>query len=191
MFSKYFSIKIKIFIMLFLNNKISIKIFNIIYSSLSYSFKFSKSSIYPVIVINMELSNKCNERCVFCRNEKGKIFDLNPNKEDPGNFIKKGSMDFDTSTKIANEVKKHSLLIIPYVNGEPFIYKHIDKVLRLLRINKTGAILSTNGILLNDKTYKFNFRGKLDQIKIHVSGFTNAVHQIEHRLGDVEVIVKI
>ena len=28
----------------------------------------------------------------------------------------------------------------------------------------------------------------LDQIKIHVSGFTNKVHQIEHRLGNVELI---
>lgn len=188
MFSKYFSIKFKIFITLFLNNKISIKkIFNIMYSSISYSLKLSKSSTYPV-VINMELSNKCNERCVFCRDEKGKIFDLNPNKDNPDNFIKKGSMDFEIFSKIANEVKKHSLLIIPYVNGEPFIYKHIDKVLKLLNNNKSGAILSTNGILLNEKHINLILDERLDQIKIHVSGFTNPIHQIEHRLGDVEVI---
>jgi MoaA/NifB/PqqE/SkfB family radical SAM enzyme len=188
MFSKYFSIKAKIFITLFFNKKISIKkIFNIMYSSISYSLKLNQSSTYPV-VINMELSNKCNERCVFCRDEKGKIFDLNPNKDNPDEFIKKGSMDFEIFSKIANEVKKHSLLIIPYVNGEPFIYKHIDKVLKLLNNNKSGAILSTNGILLNEKHINLILDEKLDQIKIHVSGFTNPTHQIEHRLGDVELI---
>jgi MoaA/NifB/PqqE/SkfB family radical SAM enzyme len=74
---------------------------NIIYSSVAYSLKLSSSSKYPV-VINMELSNKCNERCVFCRDEKGNIFDLKPNKENPNEFIKKGRMDFDIFSKIVN-----------------------------------------------------------------------------------------
>ena len=75
MFTKYFSIKVKILITLFLNRKITIKkILNIVYSSIAYRFKLSNSSKYPV-VINMELSNKCNERCVFCRDEKGNFSD--------------------------------------------------------------------------------------------------------------------
>ena len=190
MFTKYFSIKVKILITLFLNRKITIKkILNIVYSSIAYRFKLSNSSKYPV-VINMELSNKCNERCVFCRDEKGNIFDLNPNKENPNEFIKKGRMDFDIFSKIVNEVKNHSLLIIPYVNGEPFIYKHIDKVLKLLNQNRSGSILSTNGILLNDKHIDLILQENLDQIKIHVSGYTNPIHQIEHIMGDVEEIKK-
>lgn len=188
MFTKYFSIKAKILITLFLNGKINLKkIFNIIYSSIAYNFKLNYTSNYPV-VINMELSNKCNERCVFCRDAKGNIFDLNPNKEESDEFIKKGRMEFDIFSKIVNEVKNHSLLIIPYVNGEPFIYKHIDKVLKLLNKNKSGSILSTNGILLNEKHINLILDEKLDQIKIHVSGFTNPIHQIEHRMGDVEEI---
>ena len=105
MFTKYFSLKVKILVTLFLNRKITFKkIFNVIYSSIAYRFKLSNSSKYPV-VINMELSNKCNERCVFCRDEKGNIFDLNPNKQNPNGFIQKGRMDFDIFSKIVNEVK--------------------------------------------------------------------------------------
>jgi MoaA/NifB/PqqE/SkfB family radical SAM enzyme len=190
MFTKYFSLKVKILITLFLNRKITLKkIFNVIYSSIAYRFKLTNSSKYPV-VINMELSNKCNERCVFCRDEKGNIFDLNPNKENPSEFIQKGRMDFDIFSKIVNEVKDHSLLIIPYVNGEPFIYKHIDKVLKLLKQNRSGSILSTNGILLNNKNIDLVLEENLDQIKIHVSGYTNPIHQIEHLMGDVEEIKK-
>ena len=51
-----------------------------------------------------------------------------------------------------------------------------------------GSMLSSNGILLNNKNIDLILSEYLDQIKIHVSGFTNAVHQIQHRLGDVELI---
>jgi MoaA/NifB/PqqE/SkfB family radical SAM enzyme len=190
MFTKYFSLKAKIFITLFLKRKISLKkMFNVVYSSIAYWLNLSRSSKYPV-VINMELSNKCNERCVFCRDEKGNIFDLNPNKENSNEFIMKGKMDFDVFSKIVNEVKNYSLLIIPYVNGEPFVYKHIDKVLKLLKYNRSGSILSTNGILLNEKNIDLILDEDLDQIKIHVSGYTNPIHQIEHTIGDVEEIKK-
>ena len=39
---------------------------------------------------------------------------------------------------MVEEVKKTTLLVIPYVNGEPFIYKHLDKVLKLLKNLKDG-----------------------------------------------------
>ena len=53
-----------------------------------------------------------------------------------------------------------------------------------------GSMLSSNGILLNKKNINLILDEDLDQIKIHVSGFTNPIHQIQHRLGDVELIKK-
>ena len=45
------------------------------YETKEESNKLKKSGKTPV-VIDFELSNKCNERCVFCRDEKGNIFDV-------------------------------------------------------------------------------------------------------------------
>ncbi len=187
--SKYLRQKFKIIFNLLKKRKISIrKLFNVFVSYYSYLFKLNKTGKTPV-VIDFELSNKCNERCVFCRNEKGEIFDINP-KSDPNQFIEKGRLDYEIFRNIVDEVKNTTLLIIPYVNGEPFIYKHLDKVLNLLKVNKMGSMLSSNGILLNDKNIDLIISEDLDQIKVHVSGFTNSVHQIQHRLGDVELIKK-
>ena len=89
MFTKYFSLKVKILITLFLNRKITFKkILNVIYSSIAYRFKLTNSSKYPV-VINMELSNKCNERCVFCRDEKEIFSILIQIKKTPMGLFKK------------------------------------------------------------------------------------------------------
>ncbi len=187
--TKYLQQKIKIISNLVKKRKISFaKIFNIFVSWYSYLFKLNTSGKTPV-VIDIELDNRCNERCVFCRNEKGEIFDINPESK-PGQFIDKGRLDYGIFEEMAKEVKKTTLLIIPYVNGEPFIYKHLDKVLRLLKDLKMGSMLSSNGLLLNKKNIDLILSEDLDQIKIHVSGFTNKIHQIQHRLGDVELIKK-
>jgi len=187
--SKYFFQKLKIVFRLLIKGKITIpKLFNIFVSYYSYLFKLRTSGKTPV-VIDVELSNKCNEYCVFCRDEKGRIFDINPSK-DKDQFIEKGRLDYGVFHKIVEEVKKTTLLVIPYVNGEPFIYKHLDKVLNHLNVNKMGSMLSTNGLLLNDKNIDLIIREDLDQIKVHISGFTNPVHKIQHRLGDVELIKK-
>ena len=187
--TKYLQQKIKIVLNLIKKRKVSFpKIFNIFVSWYSYLFKLNRSGKTPV-VIDIELDNRCNERCVFCRNEKGEIFDINP-KSKPGQFIDKGRLDYGIFEEMVREVKKTTLLVIPYVNGEPFIYKHLDKVLRLLKDLKMGSMLSSNGLLLNKKNIDLILSEDLDQIKIHVSGFTNKIHQIQHRLGDVELIKK-
>jgi len=187
--SSYFSHKFKIVFGLLLKGKITLpKLYNVFVSFYSYLFKLKTSGKTPV-VIDIELSNKCKERCVFCRDEKGKIFDINPLQKE-NNFIEKGRLDYDIFHNIVEEVKKDTLIVIPYVNGEPFIYKHLDKVLHLLKVCKMGTMLSTNGLLLNDKNIDLIIKEDLDQIKIHVSGYTDKIHQIQHRLGSVELIKK-
>ena len=70
--TKYLQQKIKIVLNLIKKRKVSFpKIFNIFVSWYSYLFKLNRSGKTPV-VIDIELDNRCNERCVFCRNEKGK-----------------------------------------------------------------------------------------------------------------------
>ena len=184
--TKYIFLKIKIIFNLVIKGKITIaKGYNVFVSFYSYLLRSKTSGKTPVI-INCELSNRCNESCLFCRDEKGRIYDSNESNDNK--YIQKGSIDFELFQSIIQEVKKTTLLAIPYTNGEPFVYRHLDKVLHLLKVTKMGSMLSTNGLLLNEKNIDLILNEDLDQIKIHVSGFTNKTHQIEHRLGDVELI---
>lgn len=152
---------------------------------LAYSFKLIESSKSPFL-INFELSNNCNENCVFCRNEKGEIY--NQNSTSNISFMPKGNLKIDILNSIIENVGKYLFLAVPYVNGEPFIYKKLDHVLDTLKKNNVGSIISSNGILLNEENIDKIISNDLDLIKIHVSGFTNEIHQIQHRVGDIESI---
>ena len=48
----------------------------------AYLLKLKKSGKSP-IVISVDLWNECNENCVFCRSEKGEIYDLKTKGEAP------------------------------------------------------------------------------------------------------------
>lgn len=161
------------------------KFFNTAHSYIAYWLKLDRGARTPFL-INFELSNNCNESCVFCRNGQGKIFDLNP--DNPDGFIPKGVMKPRVFEEIVRQTKDTLLMAVPYVNGEPLIYQYLGDVLRAAKDYNVATIISSNGILLNEANIKKILDNDLDLIKVHVSGFTNEVHQVQHRLGDVEEI---
>ena len=184
--TKYLTIKFLLFLTLLRKGKIRPgNLWNTIVAYTLYLLKTKRSAAAPVL-INFELSNNCNENCVFCRTEKGEIYDLRPG--DPAKPIGKGTLDLEIFKGIIEQVAKQILVAVPYVNGEPFIYKRIEQVLAELKQRRIGSIISTNGILLSDKNIDMILTQDLDLIKIHVSGFTNQIHQIQHRVGDIEII---
>lgn len=186
MITKYLSLKVSILFLMLTKRKVSFrKLTNALWCYVSCWLGLKIAARTPLL-INFELSNHCNEKCVFCRTNRGQIFDLNPSRA--GKFIPKGMMKIEVLEGIVRETKDTLLMAIPYVNGEPFIYKDLYRVLRILKENKVAAILSTNGLLLNDDNIAVILDNDLDLIKIHVSGFTNPVHQVQHRIGDVETI---
>ncbi|RJQ48188.1 MAG: radical SAM/SPASM domain-containing protein [Gammaproteobacteria bacterium] len=186
MLTKYSFLKISLIFLLLRKGKLSLrKIANTAYCYVAYWLKLNRSGRTPFL-INFELSNNCNESCVFCRDKNGKIYDLNPGKSD--GFIPKGVMKLPIYENIIRQTKDTLLMAVPYVNGEPFIYQYLDDVLRVAKECNVATILSSNGILLNEANIEKILSNDLDQIKVHVSGFTNEVHQVQHRLGNVEVI---
>ena len=127
--SSYFSHKFKIVFGLLLKGKITLpKLYNVFVSFYSYLFKLKTSGKTPV-VIDIELSNKCNERCVFCRDEKGKIFDINPLQKE-NNFIEKGRLDYDIFHNIVEEVlQDYYYLNFLHIlhNQDQIYYPHYSK----------------------------------------------------------------
>lgn len=186
MFTKYSILKLKIIFSLIRARKITLKkILNTIYCYIAYYFKFNKSGITPIL-INFDLSNYCNERCVFCRTDDGKLYDYNPDKK--CDTLEMGFMQLEVFESIISQTKNTLLMAVPYVNGEPFIYKDLGKAIKIATDYNVATMIATNGILLNEENINIVLDGGLDFIKIQISGFTRKVHSVEHRVGDIELI---
>lgn len=184
--NSYLALRIRLFLSMLKSGKISFKkLLNALHCYVAYSLKLTKSAPSPYLM-NFELWNECNEQCVFCRTTEDGIYDANPNG--PGENLPKGIMPFEVYSGILTQVKDRLIMAIPYINGEPLLAKNIYKAIQLATDNKVATLIATNGVLLNEQNATKLLRAGLDLIKIHISGFTQPVHNIEHRKGDVEKI---
>ena len=77
-------------------------------------------------------------------------------------------------------------MIIPYVNGEPLMHKDIYEAIDYANKNKLLTLIASNGILLNNNNSERLIDAGLDFLKVHISGFSNSIHQIQHRKGNVD-----
>lgn len=186
MFTKYIGLKTRLFFLLWRKGKLSVKkLVNAAWCYAAYARRWERSAWSPFL-INFETGNNCNESCVFCRTERGEIFDLNPTG--PGAPIPKGIMKPEVFKQILDQTKDYLIAAVPYVNGEPLIYKRLGEVLALAKQARVGTVVASNGIALTPAMSDVLLDEDLDLLKVHVSGFTNDVHNIEHLFGDVEAI---
>ena len=184
--NSYFYVKFLIILKAIITGKISIlKIINAIHCQFAYLLRLKKSGKSP-IVISVDLWNECNENCVFCRSEKGEIYDLKTKGETP---IIKGKLEIEYFKKIVDETFKTTIMIVPYINGEPLMYKGIYEAIQYANSKKMFTLIASNGILLNKNNSEKLIESGLDFLKVHISGMTKEVHSIQHRKGDVELIL--
>ncbi len=187
--NSYLSLRARILILMIKRRKISIrKLLNVAHCYIAYFLKLRKSAKSPY-VINFELWNECNESCLFCRDKDDKIFDVNPDNT-TGAPIPKGKMDIHVYKDIISQTKDYLSLSIPYVNGEPLLSKDVYPAIEWATENRVATMIATNGVLLNERNSEKLLKAGLDCIKIHISGFTQPIHSIEHRRGNVELIKK-
>ena len=101
----------------------------------SQSFKLPVATVVQLIP-----TEACNLRCPFCNQcgENGYFFDGVRRVE---------HMDVDGLTRLMRGLSPRDSLISVH-GGEPFVYKHIDTLLELLREQQFDVIFSTNGTLL-------------------------------------------
>jgi radical SAM protein with 4Fe4S-binding SPASM domain len=184
--NRYIFLRLKLVAVMFTKGKITpAKVFNAAVCMISYWLKREKTGRLP-FMINMELWNECNSNCIFCRNAKGEIYDHNP--RGGGKPIPKGVMPFEMYADIIDQAKSALLMAVLYINGEPLLYKDLPKAVRFASERGIPTMIATNGILLNEKNMRELLQSGLDFIKIAVSGFTQEVYSIQHRVGDIEKI---
>ena len=155
------------------------------YCYLAHQLRLKRSGKFP-FVINFELWNECNANCVFCRSANGEIYDQNPKA--PGRSIAKGRMPWQVYAEIIDQVKDYLLMAILYINGEPLLYKDIDRAIKYASDKRIATMISTNGILLNESNIKKLLGSGLDFLKVAISGFSQETYGIEVRRGEIEKI---
>jgi len=101
----------------------------------SQTFKLPAATVVQLIP-----TEACNLRCPFCNQwgENGYFFDGIRHVE---------HMNEDSLIRLMRSLSPRDSLISVH-GGEPFVYKHIDTLLELLREQQFDVIFSTNGTLL-------------------------------------------
>lgn len=150
---------------------------------LAFFLKAPKSAGMPCMA-SLELWNECNANCLFCRSEKGEIYDIDPKALNSP--IPKGKMPLPMALDIICQLKKHLLICVLYTNGEPLIYEDLPQLVRFATQNRLATMIATNGLLLDETRGRALLKAGLDFVKIQLSGFTQEIYNIQVRQGNVE-----
>ena len=181
----YLFLKINLFFTALSIGKISLrKLWNVFVCSWAYTFKTKKSAVSPFI-LSLELWNECNAGCLFCRDGKGKIYNINPELPSLGT-ISKGKMPAEMAKDIIDQVKEDVLIAVLYTNGEPLLYKDLADVVKFSTQRKVMTMISTNGLLFTEENARALLVAGIDFIKIQLGGFTQDIYSIQIRYGEVE-----
>lgn len=181
--NQYESVQTALFWRALKKGKISIrKLWNVFLCSAAYAFKLNKSAPSPFI-LSLELWNECNAGCLFCRDKKGHIYNVNSQAE---GFISKGKMPPEMAIDIIQQFKRDVLIAVLYTNGEPLLYKDLPMVIRAATESRVATMIATNGLLFTEENAKAVLDAGIDFIKIQLSGYTQDIYSIQIRYGEVE-----
>lgn len=131
-------------------------------------------------VLQIENTNYCNSKCIFCSHNKIK---------------KRGIMNHELFEKILRDAKEIKTLetVIPMLNGEPFMDKGF--LIKLKSINKIlprkRIIFYTNGSLLNEKILNELNEIKNLTINFSLNGNCKETRKRLTELDDYEYVVKM
>lgn len=185
--NSYIFLKTRLFLTAVWVGKITLrKLFNVFLCSLSYLLKSRRSAVSPFI-LSLELWNECNAGCLFCRDAKGRIYNINPQEADTGT-IPKGKMPPEMAKDIIDQVKEDVLIAVLYTNGEPLLYKELADVVKFATDCRVMTMISTNGFLFTEDNTRGLLEAGIDCIKIQLGGFTQDIYGIQVRYGEVEKI---
>ncbi len=185
--NSYIFLKVRLFLTAIISGKISLrKLWNVLVCSLAYILKLRKSAVSPFI-LSLELWNECNAGCLFCRDAKGKIYNINPDQPHIGS-ISKGIMPPAMVKDIIDQVKEEVLIAVLYTNGEPLLYKDLADVVKFATDRKVMTMISTNGLLFTEDNAHSLLEAGIDLIKIQLGGFTQDIYGIQIRYGEVDTL---
>lgn len=109
-------------------------------------------------VLNIEVTNRCNLKCPICPSKKGDNF---------------GFLSIKLLKKIINEniniLNGQSVWL--HFGGEPLLHPNLIEIIKLLKKNNVGTMLSTNCTLLNKQISFDLLNAGLDYIVFSADGY--------------------
>ena len=132
---------------------------------------------FPNTNLLIELSNICNDECIFCANRKMKR--------------KKGYMDFGLLTSILNQAYDNGCHEVGfYATGEPLVYPKLSEAVKLAKdIGYTYTYITTNGALLTEEKMISLFDAGLDSIKFSINAYDRDTYKLIHGRDDFDKVI--
>lgn len=184
--NRYVLLRARIVWTILRKGKVSLKkVLNALHCFVAFALRLQRSAPAPFLV-NFELSNECNANCLFCRSDRGGIYDQNP--LGPGQPIPKGRLPFEVYEDLLRQVHDRLLMAVLYMNGEPLLYKDLTRAVRLATDLRVATMIATNGQLLTADRSREILAAGIDFVKVATSGFTQEVFSRQVRRGDVEKV---
>ena len=143
---------------------------------LSILFKSTYRFGYP-ISFSVEPSNICNLSCPECPVGSGTSHGGSTN------------LDFDIYKKIIDEVFPHSLSLIMYFQGEPFLNKRFLEMIYYANKYNLFTITSTNGHFLTKELANKIVKSGLNKLIISIDGSTQEIYEKYRVGGDLAKVI--
>lgn len=121
--------------------------------------KHIASCNYPGM-ISIQITNKCNLRCLHCYNSSGKT-----NNE----------LDVKKIVKIIDWMELHDIFYLGLTGGEALLHSKIDEIIRYAKEKGRIIILNSNGKLLSEIKCKYLKKLGVDMVNLSLDG-TNDIH---------------
>lgn len=131
------------------------------------------------VLLQMEVTNACNHRCVFCPNEdssrKRRMIDLNLAKR-----------VMEECAEFLGDDRK----ICFHMNGEPLLYKPLPELVAYSKkLGYDYAFVTTNGSVATEELLTELFEAGLDSIKFSINAGTRETYTKIHGVDDFEKVM--
>lgn len=126
----------------------------------------------------MELTNCCNNTCLFCANSKS--------------TKKRGFIETATAKKILKEAYDLGVREVGFYGGtgEPLLDNHLEEYISYAKdLGYEYTYITTNGALLNKERANAIIKAGLDSIKLSINAVNREMYQMIHGKDEFELVM--
>lgn len=150
---------------------------NIFEEKYQNKLKSENFELYPKtkdLLLQLEVTNICNHRCIFCPNHESKR--------------KKRLIDKDFALRIIKECADIGIKKMCYhMNGESLLYPDLVELVNYAKsLGYTYTFITTNGSIASEELLKKLFDAGLDSIKFSINAGTEESYQKIHGKSDYQ-----
>ena len=141
-------------------------------------FRVDNFNSFPQKNLLIEVTNVCNNKCVFCANRKM--------------TRAKGQIDFDLAKRVLKECYDLGTREVGfYATGEPLLYKELYLLIREAKnLGYTYVYLTTNGLLAKRDIIEPLLKEGLDSIKFSINAINAEDYNFIHGVNCFDIVLE-